>query len=56
MNINWNEESTKRGAGWVIGSITAIVFYAFGKDPMPVMLVTGAVAGGLGFRSDNGAK
>lgn len=56
MKINWNEESTKRGAVMFGGFITAIIFYAFGKDPMPIMLATGSLAGGLGLtRPDNTA-
>lgn len=47
--IDWNQASTMRGAVWVVGSVAALVFHWFGKDPMPVMMVTGALAGGLGL-------
>ena len=53
MKINFNEESTKRGIVWLTGFIIATIFYAVGKDPMPIMLMTGTVAGGLGLRPDD---
>lgn len=49
FGIDWTQQSTKRGAVWVSGTIIALVFYWFGKDPMPVMTVTGGLVGGLGL-------
>jgi len=51
MAINWKQETTKRGAVWVATSIIALVFYWFGKDPIPVMGVGTGLAGGLGLLS-----
>lgn len=49
IGFDWSQQSTKRGAIWVIGSVTSLVFYWFGKDPLPVIAVTGSLAGGLGL-------
>jgi hypothetical protein len=49
LGIDWSQASTKRGAIWVAVSITALVFYWFGKDPLPVMAVGSGLAGGLGL-------
>lgn len=48
FGIDFSQSSTKRGVVWVIGSLTALVFYWYGKDPLPVIAVTGSLAGGLG--------
>lgn len=48
FKIDWSETSTKRGAVWIIGAAISMVFYWFGKDPLPVITVTASVAGGLG--------
>jgi hypothetical protein len=49
LEILWHENSTKRGAIWVCGSLFALLFYWYGKDPVPVMMVTSSLAGGLGL-------
>jgi len=48
FKIDWSQNSTKRGAIWLTGSVLALTFYWFGKDPLPVIAVTGSLAGGLG--------
>jgi hypothetical protein len=47
--IDWNQQSTKRGAVWLIGGVTAMVFSFVGKDPTQVLAITAAMAGGMGF-------
>lgn len=49
LGIDWSQASTKRGLIWMIGSVTSLVFYWYGKDPLPVIAVTGSLAGGLGL-------
>jgi hypothetical protein len=49
LGIDWTQASTQRGSVWVIGAIIATAFYAFGKDPMPIMLATSTMVGGLGL-------
>jgi hypothetical protein len=48
LGIDWTQSSTVRGLIWVVAAVTALVFYWFGKDPLPVMAVGGGLAGGLG--------
>jgi len=48
INIDWSQNSTKRGAVWVVFSIFAVVGWWMGKDIAPLMMIAGAVAGGLG--------
>jgi hypothetical protein len=47
MNIDWNAASTKRGAVWVITAIVGSVFVLMGKPVDQLLLLAGAVAGGL---------
>lgn len=47
--IDWSQNSTKRGAILLSGSLLALLFYWYGKDPMPVMMVTTSLAGSLGL-------
>ena len=49
MNIIWSEASTKRGAVWVITAIVGSVFVFMGKPVDQLLLLAGAVAGGLGL-------
>jgi len=49
LGIDWTQASTQRGLVWVIGAIVAATFYGFGKDPMPIMLATSTLVGGLGL-------
>ena len=48
MNINWTSASTKRGAVWVITALVGSVFIFLGKPVDQLLLLAGAVAGGLG--------
>jgi len=48
LAIDWSQPSTLRGAIWVIGGVLGVLFSFLGKDPMQIMSVTAAVAGGLG--------
>ena len=48
MNIDWNAASTKRGAVWVITSLVGSIFIFMGKPVDQLLLLAGAVAGGLG--------
>ena len=49
MKINWNEASTKRGLIWVITAVIGAVFIFLGKPVDQLLLLAGAVAGGLGL-------
>ena len=46
--IDFTQASTIRGAVWVIGGIIGIIAAFTGNDPTEIILVTSAVAGGLG--------
>lgn len=48
FQIDWRQKSTIRGAVWSVGGLMAAAVYLFGKDPMPLILVTQSVAGGIG--------
>lgn len=48
LGINWNENSTKRGAVWVVTFIVGLVMSFMGKDVSQLLLLGGGVAGGLG--------
>ena len=47
MKIEWSEASTKRGAVWVITAFVGSVFIFLGKPVDQLLLLAGAVAGGL---------
>jgi hypothetical protein len=49
MNIDWSEASTKRGLVWVITAIVGSIFIFLGKPVDQLLLLAGAVAGGLGL-------
>lgn len=46
--IDFTQASTIRGAVWSVGGIISVLFSLLGHDPMPVMMITATVAGGLG--------
>lgn len=50
FDIDWSQNSTKRGAIWIIGAIVMLVFMVFGKPDYVPWIVAGtqAVAGGVG--------
>ena len=47
--INWSEASTKRGLVWVITALVGSIFIFLGKPIDQLLLLAGAVAGGLGL-------
>jgi hypothetical protein len=51
IGINWNQQSTIRGAVWVFGSLVALVFLVIGQrdDAFAAIAMTGTIAGGLGL-------
>lgn len=49
MKIHWNQQSTKRGAVWLVGGLIATLFAWAGKDATQVITITAALAGGLGL-------
>jgi hypothetical protein len=49
MAIDWNAASTKRGLVWVITALVGLVFIFMGKPVDQLLLLAGAVAGGLGL-------
>lgn len=48
LGINWNENSTKRGAVWVVTFVIGIIMSFLGKDVTQLLVVASGVAGGLG--------
>jgi hypothetical protein len=51
LGINWNQQSTRRGAVWMFGSLVALVFLIIGdrEDAFAAIAMTGTIAGGLGL-------
>jgi hypothetical protein len=49
MTIDWTAASTKRGLVWVITALVGSVFIFMGKPVDQLLLLAGAVAGGLGL-------
>jgi len=49
MTINWTAASTKRGLVWVITALVGSIFIFLGKPVDQLLLLAGAVAGGLGL-------
>jgi len=49
MKINWTAASTKRGLVWVITALVGSIFIFLGKPVDQLLLLAGAVAGGLGL-------
>jgi hypothetical protein len=51
IGINWDQQSTIRGAVWVFGSLVALVFLVIGHrdDAFAAIAMTGTIAGGLGL-------
>jgi hypothetical protein len=48
FKIDWSENSTKRGAVWVVIFIVGLVMSVMGKDVTQLLLLGAGVAGGLG--------
>jgi len=48
FGIDWSQNSTKRGAVWVIVSIVGLVGWWMGKDVTQLLMLGMGVAGGLG--------
>jgi small-conductance mechanosensitive channel len=48
FEIDFNQPSTIRGIIWLVGGALGTLGYFSGFDPMPIMTLAGAVAGGLG--------
>jgi hypothetical protein len=51
IGINWNQQSTRRGAVWVFGGVVALIFLVLGQrdDAFAAIAMTGTIAGGLGL-------
>jgi len=49
MKIDWTAASTKRGLVWVLTALVGSVFIFMGKPIDQLLLLAGAVAGGLGL-------
>ena len=49
MTIDWNAASTKRGLVWVVTAIVGSIFIFMDKPVDQLLLLAGAVAGGLGL-------
>jgi hypothetical protein len=50
--LEWSEPSTKRGAVWLVVAIIGLPAWWLGKDVDGIILLAGAVAGGLGGLPD----
>jgi hypothetical protein len=48
FGIDWSQNSTKRGAIWLVFGVIGIVGWVFGKDVTALMPLGAAVAGGMG--------
>jgi len=48
VKIDWKENSTKRGAIWVIAALIGLPMAWMGKDVQPLITLAMGVAGGLG--------
>ena len=46
-DINWSEPSTKRGAVWLMVAIIGLPAWWLDKDVDGIILLAGAIAGGL---------
>jgi hypothetical protein len=53
MKINWGENSTKRGIVWIISSIVGFGMIMMGKDIQQLIILTGAVIGGMGLTQND---
>jgi hypothetical protein len=53
MKINLQENSTKRGFVWAIFAVLGCLGWWSGKDITPLMLLAGAVAGGMGIAQND---
>lgn len=49
MNIDWKQNSTKRGIVWVLVAIIGTIGWWLGKDVTQLILLGSGVAGGLGI-------
>jgi len=51
VGINWDQQSTRRGAVWVFGGMVALIFLILGDrdDAFAAIAMTGTIAGGLGL-------
>jgi hypothetical protein len=51
VGINWDQQSTRRGAVWVFGGAVALIFLILGDrdDAFAAIAMTGTIAGGLGL-------
>lgn len=58
MNINWDENSTKRGAVWLVYGLLSIFFLVMDRKEDIAILTTvaGVVAGGMGLTSSDTVK
>lgn len=56
LQIDWSEQSTRRGAIWIVGMTIALLFLTFSstEKAMAVMTITGLAAGGLGLAVKDG--
>jgi hypothetical protein len=48
FQVDFSQPSTIRGLIWVTAGVIGTVGYMSGFDPMPIMTLAGALAGGLG--------
>ena len=48
FEVDFTQPSTIRGIIWLVGGVLGTLGYFSGFDPMPIMTLTGSVAGGLG--------
>ena len=49
FGIDWSQNSTRNGVITLLGTVVALVFQWYGKDPMPVITGVATLAGSLGL-------
>lgn len=49
FGIDWSQNSTKNGAIALLGTVVALIFQWYGKDPMPVITSVTTLVGSLGL-------
>lgn len=48
LGIDWSQNSTKRGAIWLVAGIMGIIYTWGTKDVSQLMFIASTIAGGLG--------
>ena len=49
FGVDWSQNSTKRGAVWLIFGVCGLIGWFMGKDTTQLMTIGATVAGGMGL-------